>query len=973
MVIGPLLGPRGPAAAEPPARHGPVTDEEWVEATLARMTLREKAAQLIMPWVSGAYKAKDSEEFERVRRWVTEDRVGGLIMSIGHPLSYAATLNALQALAEVPLLITSDMENGAGMRLTRSYSLPDLLPQGGATVFPPLMGMAATASDTLVYRLGEVLGREARAVGVHMTFGPVLDVNSNPRNPVINTRSFGEAPIEVGRLGAAYVRGARAGGLLTAGKHFPGHGDTEVDSHLDLPRISAGRARVDSLDLPPFRAAIQAGVDAIMLGHIAMVGVEGPDAPPATLSRYWVTEVLRGELGFEGLVFTDAMTMGAIARRHGPTEALVMAIEAGVDVILMPREVRAAIDALERAVREGRLSEERIEASVRRLLRHKAAAGLSVGRAVDLAGVTRIVGARAHTDLAEQAAARSMTLVRDADGLVPLARPLRVLSLTYAGARDLTAGLTFDRELAQAGFQVATARVDERTSAREYAALRTQVDSADVVVLSLYVAPRAYAGTVAADEGLRAWIARLASEGKPVLGISFGSPYLADAFQEVPTFMLAWGGAAISQRAAARAVIGRTAISGRLPVSLEGAERGAGLHRDACDGPCPKRIRAPQRPRDAGLPTVAPERVGMRPDLGERLDGIIEAAIADGAAPGAAVAVGRHGELVHLRGYGRLDWDDEAPAADPSTIWDLASLTKVVATTTAAMILEEEGLLDLDRPVRDYLPQFDSPDKEAITVRMLLAHRAGLEAFVPLFRELRGPDAYLAAINQRPLRYEPGTATVYSDWSLILVQRVIEAVTGHALDVFVRKRVFEPLGMSDTHFNPPDDLRARIAPTQVDESRGGLIHGVVHDPNAWVIGGVAGHAGLFSSAADLAAFAQMMLNGGRHGDAQILQPETIARWTARQHPGSSRALGWDTPSPGSSAGRYFGPRSFGHTGYTGTSMWLDPERDLFVILLTNRVNPTDANQKHVPLRRAVADAVQEAITDAPLVDREARR
>ena len=372
------------------------------------------------------------------------------------------------------------------------------------------------------------------------------------------------------------------------------------------------------------------------------------------------------------------------------------------------------------------------------------------------------------------------------------------------------------------------------------------------------------------------------------------------------------------------------------------------------------------------LAAASPRDVGLDAGLPAQLDSIANAAIADRAAPAIALAVGRHGRLVHLRGYGAVDWAPGSAAVTDSTLFDLASITKVVATTTAAMILEEEGRLDLDRTVASYLPEFADSAKQAITVRMLLTHRGGLEAFAALYRDFRGRQQYLEQINARPLRAAPGTTTVYSDWDLILLQLIIERITGQELDAFVHDRIFAPLGMRETGYRPGVP-RDRIAATERDTARGGLIWGEVHDPNAWAIGGVAGHAGLFGSARDLAVFAQMLLNGGEYGAVRILGPQTIARWTAPQVAGSSRALGWDTPSGESSAGRFFSTRSFGHTGYTGTSMWVDPERGLFVILLTTRVNPTAENQKQAPLRRAVADAVQNAILDAPLVDWEARR
>lgn len=374
----------------------------------------------------------------------------------------------------------------------------------------------------------------------------------------------------------------------------------------------------------------------------------------------------------------------------------------------------------------------------------------------------------------------------------------------------------------------------------------------------------------------------------------------------------------------------------------------------------------------ATLLGAAPHAVGMDDALPSRLDSLANAAIADRAASGIAIAVGRYGRLVHQRGYGAIDWAPGSPAVTDSTLFDLASLTKVVATTTALAMLEEAGRIDLDRPVAAYLPELTDTAKQRITVRQILTHRGGFEAGAELYHQYRGRAEYLAQINARPLKYAPGTQSIYSDWDLVLGGLIVERVTADSLDGWTAAHVFSPLGMRDTRFRPDTSLRPRIAMTEVDSARG-HIWGEVHDPNAWAIGGVAGHAGLFSSARDLAIFAQMLLNGGSYGGVRILRPETVARWTAPENAGSSRALGWDTPSGTSSAGRYFGPRSFGHTGYTGTSIWIDPERGVFVVLLTNRVDPTSENQKHVALRRAVADAVQRAILDAPLIDWEATR
>jgi CubicO group peptidase (beta-lactamase class C family) len=382
-----------------------------------------------------------------------------------------------------------------------------------------------------------------------------------------------------------------------------------------------------------------------------------------------------------------------------------------------------------------------------------------------------------------------------------------------------------------------------------------------------------------------------------------------------------------------------------------------------------------------------PQDVGMDSVLLARVDSIIRDGITEGAAPGAALAIGRYGKLVRLGGYGTLDRRPRYAPVTDSTIYDLASLTKVIGTTTAAMMLVDDGLLHLDDPVMKHLPEWgDTPAKRRVTVRNLLLHNAGLPAYVPLWRELRGREQYRRRITSMSLEYEPGTRTLYSDFGPILLGFIIEQISGRTLDVFLRERLFEPLGMRDTGYNPlewpygtlfldadaqgdvPDPQWARIAPTENDTVfRKRHIRAEVHDENAFALGGVAGHAGLFSSARDLAVFAQLLLDGGFARGRRFIDPATIELFTRRHDPSSSRALGWDTPdNAASAAGAYFSPRSFGHTGFTGTSIWIDPEDDLFVILLMNRVNPTRENQRHMTLRRAVADAVQLAITDRPI-------
>jgi len=1001
----------------------------WVDSTLASLDVEHLAAQLVIPWIPGSYASTSSVEFEELADWVRRG-IGGVSISIGLPHSYADKLNQLQGRARVPLLVTSDFENGGpGMRINHTYALPSLLPQGGGTSFPPTMAFGAIGEERAAYEYGRVTASEARAVGVHMIFAPVLDVNSNPLNPVINTRAFGEDPAAVSRLGVAFLRGIHDGGGLATAKHFPGHGDTRTDSHITLPVVLADRARLDAVELVPFQAAIDAGVDAVMTAHVAMPAVLGADGPPATLSPALMTGLLREEMGFGGVLFTDALRMGAITEAYGAGEAAVLALEAGSDVLLAPASVPGAIDAVVAAVDEGRLTRARLEESARRLLEMKARVGLHERRNVPLDGVSSRVGTAEHLAFADSMAQRAITLPRDRDGGVPLdpAVTRSVLSVTWARDDDLLAGSAFDPLLGRYVAAVTRASVGPNTTQREYAALLEQAAIHDMVVVSAYVPPRSGAGSVAAAEAFARFVTA-ADAARATVVISFGSPYLLTAFPAAGTYMLAWGDREVAQRAAAAALVGRTAITGRLPVSIPPLHAlGEGLDRQAR----PRTMRAagdplveagmvaaPRGPADvesarsersqclnwAGSPVAdglgadgcprtslmtvhsaetRPEALALDPVALAAVDTLILRAIGDSATPGAVLAVGRDGRLARLRGYGRLDWDDGAAPAGPRSIYDLASLTKVVGTTTAAMLLVDEGRLDLDAKVVDYLPWWSAgnPAKEQVTVRHLLVHRAGLPPFRRFFVEIEGEAAYRYAIAAQPLEYTPGEATVYSDIGLMTLAFIVTEVTGQSLDSFLEERAWGPLGMSDTGFTPGPDLLPRIPPTEVDTTyRHVHVHGVVHDENAFAMGGVAGHAGLFSSAVDLSTFAMMMMGEGlippcsaelsgtaactsAGAASPFIQPETLASFTARYDETASRALGWDTPSGRSSAGDYFTERAFGHTGYTGTSIWMDPELDVFVVLLTTRVNPTRENGKHVPLRRAVHDAVARAITD----------
>jgi beta-N-acetylhexosaminidase len=552
-----------PARAEPApaARPDPLRldaeAEAWVERTLAGMTVRQRVAQLVMPWISGASPSADAVELQRTLGWVGSGEVGGLIVSRGTPPALAAKLNAAQARARVPLLVVSDLETGPGMRLT------------GGTDFPPAMAFGAADDLALAREAGRVTGIEARAVGIHMTLGPVLDVNSNPRNPIINVRSFGERPELVARLANAWIEGARESGLLAAGKHFPGHGDTEVDSHVGLAAIRGDAARLEALELVPFAAAIDAGMAGMLVGHIALTGVEGADAPPASLSPWAIDALLRRRLGFEGLVFTDALNMGAVTRHYRVAEASIRALLAGADVLLQPPGTEEVIAEIVRAVESGRVPRARIDEAARRVLATKAALGLHRGDArVDAGAVAGRVGTASHRAAAQRVADASITVVRNRGEVLPIRRPgTRVLHVAYSRASGGGAGSGVSRQLEGGGLRVEHAPVHAQTGRAEFERLRARAAAADVVIASASIAPHEYR-TLGLEGGFGAFVEALAAAGRPVVAVSLGSPYLLEDFPSVPAYVAGWSAAAASQRSLARVLLGELDARGRAPVSL---------------------------------------------------------------------------------------------------------------------------------------------------------------------------------------------------------------------------------------------------------------------------------------------------------------------------------------------------------------------------------------------------------------------
>ena len=548
----------------------PAPPEVDVEDVLRSLSLRDRIAQLVMPWVPGSYAAFDDDAFRRLQEWVDSLRIGGLIVSVGSPHDVAVKLNRLQARSPLPLLVGSDLEAGTAIRLN------------GGTPFPPNMGVAATGSDSDAYQLGRITALEGRAVGIHLAFAPVADVNNNPANPIINVRSFGEDPHAVGRLVAAEIRGLQEHGMLAAAKHFPGHGDTGTDSHISLPVLAAGWSRLDSVELVPFRSAIAANVAAVMSAHIAVPGLDRGQLRPGTVAPNILTGLLRDSLGFTGLVVTDALNMGGIATAYG-AEASVRAFVAGSDILLQPADPKVAIDAMAAAVARGEISQERLNRSVRRVLEMKRKLGLFTRRTALLDSIPMVVGRAEFRSQAEDMASRSIVLVKDVNGTVlnleDTRRPISLI--TYGDDNNRSIGNALASELRVRGFPVTSFKLWPASGPASYDSAASVIARSPITLFAVSDKPTESRGTLGIPDSL-ATLITVTSRSRPTILVSLGNPYLITQLPDVWSYLIAWRATAIAEQAVARAIAGTTPITGRLPISLPPTyPLGWGLRREA--------------------------------------------------------------------------------------------------------------------------------------------------------------------------------------------------------------------------------------------------------------------------------------------------------------------------------------------------------------------------------------------------------
>ena len=924
--------------------HAAVAAKSWVDETLAGLSLEQKVGQMIYPRSDGVFVNASDPEARTLIEAARSRRIGGVVFFKGEPYETAAIVNRLQQASKLPLLMASDYEWGTAMRV------------GGGTRFPRAMAMGAGARLVDMEFQAEVTAREARAYGIHLLLNPVLDLSTNPKNRVITTRSFGQDPQRAGELGAAYIERAQALGVLTTAKHFPGHGATVVDSHLGLPVLDLDLERLKRVEMAPFRAAIDAGVAAVMPGHIAVPALGGSRELPSTVSKEVLQGVLRGDLGFDGLIVSDALDMGGARQNAWDGEVAVAAVRAGVDMLLVPPDPLVAYQSVLRGVERGDIPLARIDRAVRRILEAKARVGLHRARTVDLEALPLRVAEPGFAQRLDRLFDKTVTLVKNERDLLPFGAPrVLLVDFVFSNDRDSEPDI-FAEELERRAATLRRIRLTPRTAATRAKEIRPE--DGEVVLVASYARTRSCLGVGELTSELTETLSALARSGTTVVLASLGSPYILNRLPAAAALVTTYDGAPGSQRALARALFGEVAFSGKLPVGLsERYPQGHGIQVDA------RRMKLAEvkNPADVGISKSGLEEAAR----------LVEEAIEDGAAPGAVVLVARRGQIVLERAFGHMSYDDGAEPMRVDTIFDLASLTKIFATTTLSMILYERDLLDLESPVSAYIPEFRGENKDRVLVKDLLAHSGGLLWWTDLYMKYEGqpPEkarrGYIETICEMPLDYSPRSKTSYSDLGILLLGEILERISGKPLDVLAQEEVFDPLGMDDTMFRPPHSLLGRIAPTEQDAWRGRVVHGEVHDENAYGLGGLAPHAGLFSTASSLAPFPQMYLNGGAYNARRIVNAETIDLFTTRAElvPDSSRALGWDTPSEPSSSGAYFSAESYGHTGFTGTSMWIDPERELFVLLLTNRVHPTRENRKLSDVRPKFHDAIVKAIDD----------
>ena len=893
------------------------------------MDLKDKISQMIMVRVRSDYYASDNYYKKQVDDWIINKKVGGLITFDGNGNVHGMFNNHryFQDISDIPLFIASDLERGAGQQMK------------GGTLFPSNMAIAATGDTHNAYLQGEITAKEAKALGIHMIFAPVLDVNNNPNNPIINLRAYSDNPDIVSDFGLQFIKGIQDQGLYACPKHFPGHGNTSIDSHTSLPIIRSSISDLKKIELKPFKNAVDNNVKMIMMAHIAMPALDA-SKKPASHSYKITTDLLINKWNFGGLVITDGMEMSGITNEAWSGESAIRAIEAGSDIILLPIDVDRTIESIYNAVLSGRIDEERIDFSINKILDSKKELNL-FDYEFNFEKMSSIVGNKQNLVTAAQIASSSITLVKDLKKQIPI-KPEKINRMAHLilttddnGSETLK---TIKSNINYTHGNVKNIFINYELSDILIDDLMRQLKKFDKIVVSTLVKISSMnKGQSTLGSSHLKLIQKISNDDLPFVVVSYGSPYLDD-YSFIDTYICSYGYGSVSQTAVANAIFGRNKIEGILPINLNlKYKRGDGLRVDR-----------------------ASSIFNYNSDFDFSSSWtIIDDAINTKLFPGAQILVIKDSEILADKSFGYQTFESNSNEIDSNTIYDIASLTKVIATTPIIMKLIKKKYLHLNHEIYQFYPEFRGELKDKVTIKHLLTHSSGLKPYEQYFKNAENKnreDIIQDIILKQKLLFEPGIKLKYSDLGMILLMDIAEKVTGRKFSELVQSWIFDPMNMHDSYFNPPNAIIDRIPPTEIDNLyRNKIVKGIVHDENAFLMGGVSGHAGVFSNTYDIANYAQTMLNLGIYNGKRIFNRRSIKKITKKQNMpyGSDYALGWDTPSlrGNSSAGDFFLDGSYGHLGFTGTSLWIDPNQKIIIILLTNRTYPTREKKGMHQLRR----------------------
>jgi len=928
-------------------------ENAWVDSVYNALSADERLGQL---FVLRAHSDKDTAFEREVERLIQTYHVGGVCFfnptHVGTVEKQAELTNRYQAASpRVPLFISLDAEWGLGMRLRET-----------TISYPKQIMLGAMSDNHLIYDMGRELARQFQRVGVNISYSPSADINNNGANPVINERSFGEDRSNVAAKCFQYMKGLQDGGVLACAKHFPGHGDTNVDSHYDLPQIPYSRQHLDSLELFPFRVMAQQGVGSIMVAHLSVPALDVRENRPTTLSRKVITDLLRGEMGFQGLIFTDAMEMQSVTKYFGAGEADVEALRAGNDMVVLPGSVAASMNAVKKNLENGTLDAGQIEASIRRVLHNKYRLGLTLPQRIKMTNLRNDLNTPQAQVLKRKLIQNCLTLVRDKNNLVgfPDLESKRFATLAL-GDSNLT---IFQKNCALYTGMVHF-NAGKTLAPEQELMLLDSLRKRSVVLVSIHGTRSKASDHFGMTDSEINFIRRLCDVTNVCLTV-FGNPYSLRFFDDVPTVLEAFSEDPNIQELAAQALFGARDIIGKLPVTAsKSAVYGQGIQ---------KKWSTPRLSYDL------PESMGMSTDTLRLMDSLVRIMINTGAAPGGQILVIKNNCVVWHKAYGYHTYDQTTPVT-LDNLYDVASVTKVAATTISVMQLRDAGKIALDSAMSQYVPELRNTNKQTLKVREIMAHHAALQAWIPFYQQTLtpqktpapniyqsvksarfsipvAPNLYMApawkdSIWNQIFRSEqrPVKAYKYSDLGLYLCARAVHNLSGLPVNEYAEQQFYQPLGMSNTMYTPGlRGIASSCVPTEEDSYfRLARVQGYVHDMGAAMLGGVSGHAGLFSTSNDLGKLFQMLLNGGTYFGRRYLSAATVQEFTTR-FPGSTRrGIGFDTKEldakESQNLSELAGPNTFGHLGFTGTCVWADPDQQLIFVFLSNRTYPTMDNNK----------------------------